>query len=44
MKEEGLLYEPETRRFLHIYSDHLRLIINREPCEHEHSIVSLAGC
>jgi hypothetical protein len=38
MKEEGLLYDAESGGFLHIYRDDGRLIIDSQPCQHEHSM------
>ena len=37
MKEEGLLYDVESRGFLHIYRDDGKVIIDSQPCDHEHS-------
>jgi hypothetical protein len=37
MKEEGLFYDWQERGFLHVYSDNGRLIIDKEPCHHEHT-------
>ncbi len=37
MKEEGLLYDPESGGFVHIYRDGEKLIIDSQPCQHEHS-------
>ena len=44
MKEEGLFYDSQRRGFLHIYRDNGRLIIDQEPCRHEHTptVVSAA--
>ncbi len=36
MKEEGLLYDAESGGFLHIYSDDGKLVVDRQPCQHEH--------
>jgi len=37
MKEDGLLYDVQSGGFLHIYSDGGKLIIDRQPCQDEHS-------
>ncbi len=37
MREEGLLYDMKRRGFLHIHSDNGRLMVNPEPCRHEHT-------
>ncbi len=37
MKEEGLFYDSQRRGFLHVYSSNGRLIIDEEPCQHEHT-------
>jgi hypothetical protein len=37
MREEGLLYDPQRRGFLHVNRDNGRLIIDSEPCRHEHT-------
>jgi hypothetical protein len=37
MKEEGLLYDTQSGGFLHIYRDGERVIIDHQPCQHEHS-------
>jgi hypothetical protein len=37
MREEGLLYDPQRRGFLHVNRDNGRLIIDKEPCQHEHT-------
>ncbi len=37
MREEGLFYDWQRRGFLHIYSDNGRLIVDQEPCQHEHT-------
>jgi hypothetical protein len=37
MREEGLVYDGQRRGFLHIYSDSGKLILDREPCQHEHT-------
>jgi hypothetical protein len=39
MKEEGLFYDAQKRGSLHVYSDKGRLIIDKQPCEHEHSVM-----
>jgi len=36
MKEEGLLYDTKSGGFLHVYHDDGKLIIDGQPCEHEH--------
>jgi len=38
MKEEGLLYDVKSGGFLHVYQEGGRLIIDRQPCEHEHAV------
>ena len=38
MKEEGLLYDAQSGGFLHVYHDGGKLIIDRQPCEHEHAM------
>jgi hypothetical protein len=37
MKEEGLLYDVQSGGFLHIYRDDGKVIIDSQPCEHEHA-------
>jgi hypothetical protein len=37
MREEGLFYDWQKRGFLHVYSDNGRLIIDKEPCQHDHT-------
>ncbi len=37
MREEGLFYDPQRRGFLHVYSDKGKLIVDHEPCRHEHT-------
>ena len=37
MREEGLLYDWQKGGFLHVYRDSGRLIIDKEPCQHEHT-------
>ncbi|MGB7574056.1 MAG: hypothetical protein WBN53_09375 [Thermodesulfobacteriota bacterium] len=37
MREEGLFYDWQLRGFLHVYSDNGRLIIDKEPCQHDHT-------
>jgi len=41
MKEEGLLYDAQSGGFLHIYSDGEKLIIDRRPCQHGHSMPTI---
>jgi len=41
MKEEGLLYDVQSGGFLHVYSDSGKLIIDRQPCQHEHSMPTI---
>jgi hypothetical protein len=41
MKEEGLLYDAQSGGFLHIYSDGGKLIIDSQPCRHEHSMPTI---
>ncbi len=36
MKEEGLLYDMQSDGFLHVYRDGEKLIIDSQPCRHEH--------
>jgi len=36
MKEEGLLYDVKSGKFLHVYNDGGKVIIDRQPCRHEH--------
>ena len=44
MKEEGLLYDVQTGGFLHIYRDHGgELIIDRQPCQHEHPMAMIVS-
>ena len=43
MKEEGLLYDTEKRGFLHVYRDEGRLIIDKQPCQHEHSVMVMSA-
>jgi hypothetical protein len=43
MKEEGLVYDTEKHGFLHAYSDKGRLIIDQQPCEHEHSAMAVSS-
>ena len=38
MKEEGLLYDVRSGGFLHVYRDSGKLIIDRQPCKHEHAM------
>jgi hypothetical protein len=38
MREEGLLYDVQSGGFLHVYRDGGKLIIDGQPCEHEHSM------
>jgi hypothetical protein len=37
MREEGLFYDWQRRGFLHLYSDNGKLIVDQEPCRHEHT-------
>jgi hypothetical protein len=41
MKEEGLLHDAQSGGFFHIYSDGGKLIIDRQPCQHEHSMPTI---
>jgi len=43
MKEEGLFYDTYKRGFLHVYSDKGRLIIDEQPCQHEHSVMVVSA-
>ena len=42
MKEEGLLYDPKSHRFLHVRRHNGHLMIDEQPCRHVHSIMTLA--
>jgi len=37
MREEGLFYDWQRHGFLHAYRDHGRLMVDQEPCQHEHT-------
>jgi hypothetical protein len=37
MREEGLFYDWRSGGFLHAYRDNGRLIIDKEPCRHDHT-------
>ncbi len=37
MREEGLLYDAQSGGFLHVYRDRGKLVIDRQPCQHQHS-------
>jgi hypothetical protein len=37
VREEGLVYDPERRGFLHVNTNNGRLIVDSEPCQHEHT-------
>ncbi len=39
MREEGLVYDAQMGGFLHIYRDNGDIIIDKQPCEHEHSVM-----
>ncbi len=41
MKEEGLLYDMQSGKFVHIYRDGEKLIIDNQPCQHEHSVPTI---
>jgi len=41
MKEEGLLYDAQSGGFLHIYRDDGKVVIERQPCQHEHSVPTI---
>jgi hypothetical protein len=41
MKEEGLLYDVQSGGFLHIYRNDGKVIIDRKPCQHEHSMPTI---
>jgi hypothetical protein len=41
VKEEGLLYDVQSGGFLHIYRNDEKVIIDRQPCQHEHSIPTI---
>jgi len=41
MKEEGLLYDAQSGGFLHIYGDDGKVVIERQPCQHEHSVPTI---
>jgi hypothetical protein len=43
MTGEGLLFDGQTGRFFHVYSEKGKVIIEKEPCQHEHSIMAVAG-
>ena len=43
MREEGLLYDVDTGGFFHVYSEKGKLIVEKQPCRHEHSITAVAG-
>jgi len=38
MKEEGLVYDARSGGFLHVRRDDGQIIIDKEPCQHEHFI------
>ena len=39
MKEEGLLFDPQEGRFLHVRSNDMKEII-MQACEHSHPVMS----
>ena len=43
MKEEGLLYDVQSGGFLHVYHDNGKLIIDRQPCKHKHSLTTVVS-
>ena len=38
MKEKGIAYDVQSGAFGHIYRNDGGLIVERQPCQHEHSI------
>ena len=43
MREEGVAYDTKTGRFLHVYSDGGKTIIDKQPCQHDHFVAVGAG-
>jgi hypothetical protein len=41
MKAEGLVYDMQSGGFLHVYRDGGKLIIDKQPCQHEHSMPTI---
>ncbi len=37
MKEEGLLYDVQSGGFLHVFLDSGKLVIDKQPCGHDHA-------
>jgi hypothetical protein len=43
MRGEGLLFDGQSGRFFHVYSEKGKVVIEKQPCRHEHSITAVAG-
>jgi hypothetical protein len=43
MRGEGLLFDGQSGRFFHVYSEKGKVIVEEQPCQHEHSITAVAG-
>lgn len=43
MRGEGLLFDGQSGRFFHVYSEKGKVIIEKQPCQHEHPIMAVAG-
>ncbi|MGZ6225676.1 MAG: hypothetical protein ACXWMH_09265 [Syntrophales bacterium] len=43
MREQGVVYDTKTGRFLHVYSDGGKTIIDKQPCQHDHFVAVGAG-
>jgi hypothetical protein len=43
MRGEGLLFDGQSGRFFHVYSEKGKVIVEKQPCQHDHSITAVAG-